>query len=61
MRKATSANVTVKVRKHIILRHGYPETIITDDGRKFVSLHFGDFLIDCGIRYCKTPPHCNAT
>jgi tRNA-dihydrouridine synthase len=37
LRKATSANVTVKVRQHIIVRHGCPETIVTVNGRQFVS------------------------
>jgi transposase len=62
LRKATSANVIAKVRQHIILRYGCPKTIISDNGRQFISQHFGEFLKDCGIQHRKTPPytpHCN--
>jgi hypothetical protein len=62
LRKATSANVVAKVRQRIILRYGCPETIISDNGRQFVSRHFCKFLKDCGIQHRKTPPytpHCN--
>jgi transposase InsO family protein len=54
LRKATSANVVAKVRQHM-LRYGCPETIISDNGRQFVSQHFGEFLKDCGIQHRKTP------
>jgi transposase InsO family protein len=61
LRKATSANVVAKVRQPVILRYGCPKTIISDNGRQFVSQHFCEFLKDCGIHHRNPPytPHCN--
>jgi hypothetical protein len=56
LRKVTSANVAAKVRQHIILRYGCPETITSDNGRQFVSQHFCEFLKDCGIQHRKPHP-----
>lgn len=57
LRKATGENITRKIKEAIVLRHGCPRTIITDNGKQFVSKHFKNFLKNSKIIHRRTPPY----
>ena len=55
--RATSTITTSAIRDFLadcFTRWGLPEQIITDNGRQFISSEFEAFLLQHGIRHCKT-------
>nr|XP_037276745.1 uncharacterized protein K02A2.6-like [Rhipicephalus microplus] len=57
-----TAQAVVKVLVEIFSREGYPKSIVTDNGRQFMSTCFEQFLRDRGIQHCVTTlyyPQCN--
>lgn len=62
LRKATGPSVTRAVLEQVILRHGCPKIIVSDNGRQFISKVFTKLLKDCKIEHRRTPrytPQCN--
>jgi hypothetical protein len=37
----------------LFTRHGIPDTVVTDNGKQFVSVEFEQFLADCDIKHVK--------
>lgn len=57
----TSQSVT-KVLLELFAREGYPKSVVTDNGRQFMSTQFEGFLQDRGIEHCVASlyyPQCN--
>lgn len=59
LRRATSANVAKNFEQHVLLAHGIPETVITDNGVQFTGSEFCSLLkkynvprVHYGPRYC---------
>ena len=62
LRQATAANVTRALTEAIILRHGCPEEVLSDNGTQLRSALLTQRLRDLQIRHRLTPayaPHCN--
>lgn len=62
LRRATADAVTQAVTNQIILRHGKPEIILSDNGTQLRSKQLEQKLQECDIRHMTTPayaPHCN--
>jgi hypothetical protein len=62
LRRATAQNVTDALTKAIILRHGCPEEILSDNGTQLRSALLAQLLQKLQIRHRLTPtyaPHCN--
>ncbi|XP_025264171.1 uncharacterized protein LOC112637817 [Camponotus floridanus] len=62
LRKATADAVTQAVTNNIILRHGRPEIILSDNGTQLRSKQLENRLKECNIRHVITSayaPHCN--
>ncbi|KMQ85388.1 reverse ribonuclease integrase, partial [Lasius niger] len=62
LRQATAPSVTKAVTERIILRHGRPESILSDNGTQFKSAEFETRLKECDIKHQTAPvysPHCN--
>ncbi|XP_039306054.1 uncharacterized protein K02A2.6-like [Solenopsis invicta] len=62
LRRATAANVATALTKAVILRHGCPEEIWSDNGTQLRSATLTDLLRALQIRHRLTPayaPHCN--
>lgn len=57
LHKATSQTVVKAIKELIIYRQGCPKTVITDNGRQFISKEFNEFIEDYGITHRKTPPY----
>ncbi|XP_011860395.1 PREDICTED: uncharacterized protein K02A2.6-like, partial [Vollenhovia emeryi] len=57
LRQATATAVTKVVRENVILQHGCPKRIITDNGRQFESKELRGLLERAGIQHRKTPPY----
>jgi len=57
LRKATATAVTRGIYEDVILRHGAPRIIISDNGRQFVSKEFRNMLREIGIKSRLTPPY----
>ena len=57
LRKATGHSVAQAVMEQIILRHGCPKTIVSDNGRQFVSREFTNALKDAKIIHRRTPAY----
>lgn len=57
LHKATGKNVTDKFKEAIILRHGFPNTVVTDNGKQFVSRNFTSALKENGIQHQRIPPY----
>ena len=38
-------------------RFGFPEEIVSDDGKQFISAEFETFLKSCGIRHIRASPY----
>ena len=56
MRSATSAS-TIKALRSIFCRFGLPRQLVSDNGRRFVSVEFRSFLKDNGIRQITSAPY----
>lgn len=62
LRHATAKNTTRAVTEKIVLRHGRPDSLVSDNGTQFTSAIFTDRLAELGIQHRTTPvyaPHCN--
>jgi len=57
LRKATAAAVTREFYENVVLQHGAPEAIISDNGRQFISQEFHTMLREIGTHPCPTPPY----
>lgn len=57
LRRATAVAVTEGIYRNVILRHGAPEIIISDNGKQFISREFQGMLRDAGITPRLTPPY----
>ncbi|KII74158.1 Pro-Pol polyprotein [Thelohanellus kitauei] len=55
--KNISARQTIDALKSIFCLEGYPETLVSDNGRQFVSLEFSDFCTTHGIMHKFSPPY----
>lgn len=55
LRKATGPAVSRAILEQVILRHGCPKTIVTDNGKQFVGKVFDKLLKDCKIEHRRTP------
>ena len=52
-----SAHNIVRVLHAIFSRFGYPEEIVSDNGKQFVSQEFQVFLSSCGIKHIRSAPY----
>lgn len=57
IRQATTSTITKHLTEAIILRHGCPEEILTDNGTQFKSAKFTKDLRDLGILHKFTPSY----
>ena len=57
LRQATAPAVTRAFKDHVLLQHGCPRMVITDNGRQFESGEFTNLLRDAGSEHRKTPPY----
>jgi len=57
LRRATATAVTRAIYEGVILRHGTPETLISDNGRQFTSKEFRAMLRDVAAKHRLTPPY----
>lgn len=53
----TSSTKTIELMRDVIATHGIPDTIVSDNGRNFVSGEFESFLRSNGIRHIRTAPY----
>ena len=56
LKEITSREV-IKVLTDIFSRFGYPEEIVSDNGKPFTSAEFEAFLKSCGIKQIRVPPY----
>jgi len=62
LRRATAVTVTKAITDRLVLRHGRPEAILTDNGTQLRSKQLEDRLKALNIHHITTPayaPHCN--
>lgn len=62
LRRASADAVTQAITNHVILKHGRPGSILTDNGTQLRSHQLEERLAKSGIRHVTTPayaPHCN--
>ncbi|XP_018359902.1 PREDICTED: uncharacterized protein K02A2.6-like [Trachymyrmex cornetzi] len=62
LRRATAPAVTQAIAEDVILRHGCPESVISDNGTQFKSTHLAKLLQNFNIEHRLTPaytPQCN--
>jgi len=62
LRRATAEAVTKAITEDLVLRHGKPEAILTDNGTQLRSKLLEDRLAALNIRHINAPvyaPHCN--
>ncbi|XP_018403330.1 PREDICTED: uncharacterized protein K02A2.6-like [Cyphomyrmex costatus] len=57
LRRATATAVTQALAEDVILRHGCPEIVISDNGTQFRSAQLERFLTSHAIRHTYTPAH----
>ncbi|XP_011861253.1 PREDICTED: uncharacterized protein LOC105558274 [Vollenhovia emeryi] len=57
LRKATGSAVAKALREKILLRHGCPQKLITDNGRQFISTDVKTVLEKYKITHRLTPPY----
>ncbi|KYN05101.1 Uncharacterized protein K02A2.6 [Cyphomyrmex costatus] len=57
LRRATATAVTQAIAEDVILRHGCPEIVISDNGTQFRSAQLEKFLTSHAIRHMYTPAH----
>ena len=56
MTHASSTN-TIEALRRIFCQHGFPETMVTDNGTQFTSAQFQEFCLLKGIQHVKSPPY----
>lgn len=62
LRQATAPKVARHIAQTVILRHGRPEIIMSDNGTQLKSQQLENLLAAINIQYAFTPlhsPHCN--
>ncbi|XP_055632417.1 uncharacterized protein K02A2.6-like [Toxorhynchites rutilus septentrionalis] len=55
--KRITTEATLTMFREIFATHGMPETLVTDNGRQFVSEDFERYCEQNGILHLKTPPY----
>lgn len=53
--KSISGPATVRTLKDIFSQHGYPETLVSDNGTQFTSKEFAQMCRDAGIEHVRSP------
>lgn len=53
----TSSRRTIELIRDVFATHGIPDTIVSDNGRNFVSGEFESFLLANGIKHIRTAPY----
>uniref|UniRef100_A0A8R1IPR0 Integrase catalytic domain-containing protein n=1 Tax=Caenorhabditis japonica TaxID=281687 RepID=A0A8R1IPR0_CAEJA len=53
--KSISSVSTVRTLKNIFSTHGYPETLVSDNGTQFVSREFASMCEEYGIEHIRSP------
>ena len=56
--KKITAESTVDLFDEVFSRHGYPEELVTDNGRQFCATMTKDFCVQRGVRQIFTAPYC---
>ena len=56
LKEITSREV-IKVLTDIFARFGFPEELVSDNGKQFISEEFEAFLKSCGIRHIRVSPY----
>ena len=62
LRRATATTVTDRITEQVILRHGKPDILVSDNGTQFNSTTLTARLREAGIEHRNAPayaPHCN--
>ncbi|XP_064475862.1 uncharacterized protein K02A2.6-like [Ornithodoros turicata] len=54
---ATTATKTIDAMKDIVVQHGLPQVLVTDNGPPFTSQQFTAFLAELGVHHVRTPPY----
>lgn len=54
--RSTTSDKIVQCMKDIFCKHGFPESIISDNGPQFISSTFRDYLQENGINHRRTTP-----
>ncbi|XP_076300585.1 uncharacterized protein LOC143218903 [Lasioglossum baleicum] len=57
LRRATGPAITRAIRELVVLRHGCPNVLVTDNGRQFVGKELGKALNEWGVKHRRTPPY----
>lgn len=52
-----TSNKTIEILRDIFSTHGIPDTVVTDNGRNFVSEEFEEYLKGNGIYHVRTAPY----
>ena len=47
----------IKVLTDVFARFGFPEELVSDNGKQFVSAEFENFLKSCGIKHIRVSPY----
>ena len=56
LRQITSREV-IRVLTDIFARFGFPEELVSDNGKQFVSAEFENVLKTCGIKHTRVSPY----
>ncbi|KAF7234150.1 hypothetical protein EG68_12381 [Paragonimus skrjabini miyazakii] len=56
LRHATTS-ATVNNLRRIFSQHGFPETLVSDNGSQFTSVQFKEFCTQNNIQHLHSPPH----
>jgi hypothetical protein len=54
---STTTSATISQLRSIFSRHGYPQTLVSDNGPQFKSAEFGRFLEEYGVVHKTTAPY----
>ena len=55
--KDITSNTIIEVLERIFSEHGFPESIVSDNGRQFVSEQFVKYLRMAGIQHIRSSPY----
>ncbi|XP_055903103.1 uncharacterized protein K02A2.6-like [Eupeodes corollae] len=53
---SSTSTATINILREIFSRHGYPKTLVSDNGTQFCSHQFKNFCESAGILHMKTAP-----